>query len=264
MNSNPINAPMSAPDQNVSFIFPPSAPTQRRYRVHTSLTAGVKRTHEQEAHECPPPAPSARSSAPRSTAPSCGTSTVRSARPAAPRPRPPPNRRRPRHRRRRPPRLPRPHSPAHRPRPRRHPRRSSIRATRTSMSASCAARPALTARPRRPPRRKQPSARRSATPPPPSGTRSSASGPCSSQPPRLGAQADLLLDSSSFTTALAAVDLADQAAVDKAITDALERNSAFEAGPTLPGASGPGHQGGQPTPTTTPSLDGAVKARLGG
>ncbi|KSU52888.1 hypothetical protein [Microbacterium enclense] len=82
--------------------------------------------------------------------------------------------------------------------------------------------------------------------------------------PRLGAHADLLLDSSSFTKTLAGIDLADQAAVDKAITDALERNSAFKAGPTLPGASGPGHQGGQPTPTTTPSLDGAVKARLGG
>ncbi|MGN7969014.1 hypothetical protein [Microbacterium sp. 22296] len=82
--------------------------------------------------------------------------------------------------------------------------------------------------------------------------------------PRLGAHADLLLDSSSFTTALAAVDLADQAAVDKAITDALERNSAFKAGPTLPGASGPGHQGGRPTPTTTPTLDGAVKAHFGG
>jgi hypothetical protein len=74
--------------------------------------------------------------------------------------------------------------------------------------------------------------------------------------PRLGAKADLLLDSSSFTTALAAVDLADQAAVDKAITDALERNSAFKAGPQLPGASGGGHQAvphpPHPPPSTTP------------
>ncbi len=81
--------------------------------------------------------------------------------------------------------------------------------------------------------------------------------------PRLGARADLLLDSSSFTQTIAAVDLADQAAVDKAITDALERNSAFKAGPSLPGASGGGHQGGS-APTTTPTLEGAVKAALGG
>lgn len=80
--------------------------------------------------------------------------------------------------------------------------------------------------------------------------------------PKLGAQADLLLDSSSFTKTFATVDLNDQAAVDKAITDALERNSAFKAAPALPGASGGGHQGGQHT--TKPTLDGAVKARLGG
>lgn len=81
--------------------------------------------------------------------------------------------------------------------------------------------------------------------------------------PRLGARADLLLDSSSFTQTLAGIDLADQAAVDKAITDALERNSAFKAGPTLPPASGGGHQGGQP-PTTTPTLESAVRTALGG
>ena len=81
--------------------------------------------------------------------------------------------------------------------------------------------------------------------------------------PRLGARADLLLDSSSFTQTIANIDLADQAAVDKAITDALERNSAFKAGPSLPGASGGGHQGGS-APTTTPTLEGAVKAALGG
>lgn len=81
--------------------------------------------------------------------------------------------------------------------------------------------------------------------------------------PRLGAKADLLLDSSSFTQTLANVDLTDQAAVDKAINDAIERNAAFKAGPTLPAASGGGHQGGQPTPTT-PTLEGAVKKALGG
>jgi len=79
----------------------------------------------------------------------------------------------------------------------------------------------------------------------------------------LGAKAAALLDSKEFTTAFAAVDLADPAAVDKAITDALERNSAFKAGPILPGASGGGHQGGSAT-TPTPTIEGAVKARLGG
>ncbi|QNA93255.1 MULTISPECIES: hypothetical protein [unclassified Microbacterium] len=79
----------------------------------------------------------------------------------------------------------------------------------------------------------------------------------------LGAKAAALLDSKEFTTAFAAVDLADPAAVDKAITDALERNSAFKAGPSLPGTSGGGHQGGA-APTTTPTIEGAVKARLGG
>ncbi|MDQ1111125.1 outer membrane biosynthesis protein TonB [Microbacterium testaceum] len=79
-----------------------------------------------------------------------------------------------------------------------------------------------------------------------------------------GANADMLLDSSSFMKTFADVDLSKEDDVKKAIEDALERNSAFKAGPTLPGASGPGHQGGQATPTTTPTLDGAVKARLGG
>ncbi|WP_341935333.1 hypothetical protein MRBLWO14_000979 [Microbacterium sp. LWO14-1.2] len=79
----------------------------------------------------------------------------------------------------------------------------------------------------------------------------------------LGAKAAALLDSKEFTTAFATVDLADAAAVDKAITDALERNSAFKAGPILPGTSGGGHQGGA-APTTTPTLEGAVKSALGG
>lgn len=79
----------------------------------------------------------------------------------------------------------------------------------------------------------------------------------------LGAKAAALLDSKEFTTAFAAVDLADTAAVDKAITDALERNSAFKAGPALPGASGGGHQGGSAT-TPTPTLDSAVAARMQG
>ncbi|MEW2459824.1 hypothetical protein AB0872_03930 [Microbacterium sp. NPDC047426] len=79
----------------------------------------------------------------------------------------------------------------------------------------------------------------------------------------LGAKAAALLDSKEFTTAFAAIDLADAAAVDKAITDALERNSAFKAGPILPGTSGGGHQGGA-APTINPTLEGAVAARLGG
>lgn len=78
-----------------------------------------------------------------------------------------------------------------------------------------------------------------------------------------GANADMLLDSSSFMKTFADIDLSDEEAVKTAITDALERNSAFKAGPTLPGASGGGHQGGS-APTPTPTLEGAVAARLGG
>jgi pyruvate/2-oxoglutarate dehydrogenase complex dihydrolipoamide acyltransferase (E2) component len=80
--------------------------------------------------------------------------------------------------------------------------------------------------------------------------------------PKYGARPDLLLDSSSFMKTFADIDLADEAAVKKAIEDALERNSAFKA-TTLPGASGGGHQGGQP-PTTTPTLEGAVRRHFGG
>jgi len=78
--------------------------------------------------------------------------------------------------------------------------------------------------------------------------------------PKLGANAELLLDSSSFMKNFAGVDLSNEADVKKAIEDALERNSAFKAGPALPGASGGGHQGGHTN--TKPTLDGAVKARL--
>lgn len=81
--------------------------------------------------------------------------------------------------------------------------------------------------------------------------------------PKYGARPDLLLDSSSFMKTFADVDLADESAVKKAIEDALERNSAYKAGPSLPAASGGGHQGGS-APTTTPTLEGAVKAALGG
>lgn len=81
--------------------------------------------------------------------------------------------------------------------------------------------------------------------------------------PALGANAAALLDSTSFTTTFATVDLADQAAVDKAIKDALEKNSAFRSGPALPPSSGGGHQGGQP-PATPITLAGAVKTAMGG
>jgi hypothetical protein len=81
--------------------------------------------------------------------------------------------------------------------------------------------------------------------------------------PKFGANPDLLLDSSSFMKTFADVDLADEAKVKAAIEGALERNSAFKAGPQLPGASGGGHQGGQPL-TPNPTIEGAVKARLGG
>lgn len=78
-----------------------------------------------------------------------------------------------------------------------------------------------------------------------------------------GANADMLLDSSSFMKTFADIDLSDEDAVKTAIEGALERNSAFKAGPILPGASGGGHQGGA-APTTNPTLEGAVAARLGG
>jgi len=80
---------------------------------------------------------------------------------------------------------------------------------------------------------------------------------------KFGANADLLLDSSSFMKTFADVDLADEAKVQEAIEGALERNSAFKAGPTLPGTSGGGHQGGSGT-TPTPTLQGAVAARMQG
>lgn len=81
--------------------------------------------------------------------------------------------------------------------------------------------------------------------------------------PKYGARPDLLLDSSSFMKTFADIDLSDEDAVKTAIEGALERNSAFKAGPALPGTSGGGHQGGSGT-TTTPTIEGAVKARLGG
>lgn len=80
--------------------------------------------------------------------------------------------------------------------------------------------------------------------------------------PQHGARADLLLDSSSFMKAFADVDLTDEEAVKTAITDAVEKNSAYRA-VTLPGTSGGGHQGGG-APKTNITLDGAVKSRLGG
>lgn len=78
--------------------------------------------------------------------------------------------------------------------------------------------------------------------------------------PKHGARADLLLDSTSFMKTFADVDLADEEAVTKAITDAVEKNSAYRA-VTLPGTSGGGHQGGG-APKTNITLDGAVKAAL--
>ena len=83
------------------------------------------------------------------------------------------------------------------------------------------------------------------------------------QAPKLGARADLLLDSSSFMKTFADIDLADQAAVDKAITDAIEKNSTFKAAPGLPGMSGGGHQGGT-QPATPVTLEGAIQKAYGG
>lgn len=78
--------------------------------------------------------------------------------------------------------------------------------------------------------------------------------------PQHGARADLLLDSTSFMKTFANVDLTDEAAVTKAISDAVEKNSAYRA-VSLPSTSGGGHQGGG-APKTNITLDGAVKAAL--
>lgn len=77
-----------------------------------------------------------------------------------------------------------------------------------------------------------------------------------------GANATALLDSTSFMTALAAVDISKDADVTAAITTALEKNSALKAAPTLPSTNGGGHQGGS---TEKPkSLENAIAAHLGG
>lgn len=81
--------------------------------------------------------------------------------------------------------------------------------------------------------------------------------------PKHGARADLLLDSSSFMKTFADVDLANEEAVTKAITDAIEKNSTFKAAPSLPGMSGGGHQGGS-APASNPTLESAVRGALGG
>lgn len=80
---------------------------------------------------------------------------------------------------------------------------------------------------------------------------------------KYGANPDMLLDSSSFMTAFKDVDLADEAKVKEAIEQALEKNSAFRAGPALPPMSGGGHQGGAPQ-SQTPTLEGALARRYGG
>jgi hypothetical protein len=81
--------------------------------------------------------------------------------------------------------------------------------------------------------------------------------------PKYGARADALLDSSSFMKTFATVDLSKEDDVKKAIEDALEKNSALKAGPSLPPTSGGGHQGGQIS-TQPKSLNDAVAAKLSG
>lgn len=77
---------------------------------------------------------------------------------------------------------------------------------------------------------------------------------------QFGGNPDALLDSNSFMTAFADVDLSDEDKVKAAFETALEKNSALKAGPTLPPMSGSGYQGGQhSTPVT---LEGAVKTAL--
>jgi len=78
--------------------------------------------------------------------------------------------------------------------------------------------------------------------------------------PKHGARPDLLLDSSSFMKTFADVDLTDEEAVKTAITNAVDKNSAYRA-VTLPGTSGGGHQGGG-APKTPITLDSAVKSAM--
>ncbi|WP_402843768.1 hypothetical protein [Microbacterium sp. GXS0129] len=80
--------------------------------------------------------------------------------------------------------------------------------------------------------------------------------------PAVGANPAALLDSTTFLTAIANVDLQNEDAVKAAITDALEKNSALKAAPTLPATNGGGARGGSTaTPTT---LEGAIAAALAG
>ena len=79
---------------------------------------------------------------------------------------------------------------------------------------------------------------------------------------KAGANADALLDSNSFMKTIADIDPTDLAAVEKAITDAVEKNSALRAA-ALPAMSGGGHQGGG-TPKPKPTLTSAVSGALGG
>ncbi|WP_217183377.1 hypothetical protein [Streptomyces sp. AC495_CC817] len=78
-----------------------------------------------------------------------------------------------------------------------------------------------------------------------------------------GVNPDAALDSNSFMASFKDVDLADEAKVAEAFKTALEKNSTLQAGPKLPGTSGGGHQGGSAT-TPTPTLQGAVAARMQG
>jgi hypothetical protein len=79
----------------------------------------------------------------------------------------------------------------------------------------------------------------------------------------LGANAALLLDSTSFTTEFATVDLNDADAVKATITAALEKNPAFKTGPTVPPSDGGGAHQGSRIPATPSSLSAAVAKALG-
>lgn len=77
--------------------------------------------------------------------------------------------------------------------------------------------------------------------------------------------AALLLDSASFQAAIKDIDLGDAAALATAVSEFVDKNPAYAAGPAapqLPNTSGGTPAGGSTTKPNT--LEGAIAARLGG
>ncbi|WP_449278003.1 hypothetical protein [Leucobacter sp. GX24907] len=76
------------------------------------------------------------------------------------------------------------------------------------------------------------------------------------------ANADLLLDSAKFQTAIKDINLTDAAALKAAVEKFTTDNPAYKTTPQIPGSSGGTPSGG--TTTKPKTLEGAIAARLGG